>query len=60
MRYTTGNSFYPKGGISCSKDSYVVNQSLVFQINFCDKSTALRVAAKRDKKMPSKTSIQTN
>jgi len=44
---TTGNSTYPKGGVSCSKDSFVVNGSLVFQIKFCGKSPALRVAAKR-------------
>jgi hypothetical protein len=42
-----GNSTYPKGGVSCSKDSLVVNQTLVFQIKFCGKSPALRVAAKR-------------
>ena len=41
------NSTYPKGGVSCSKDSFVVNQILVFQIKFCGKSPALRVAAKR-------------
>ncbi len=46
-RTTTGNSSYPKGGVSCSKDSFVVNQILVFQIKFCGKSPALRVAAKR-------------
>lgn len=34
-------------GVSCSKDSFVVNQTLVFQIKFCGKSPALRVAAKR-------------
>jgi hypothetical protein len=43
------NSTYPKGGVSCSKDSFVVNQTLVFQIKFCGKSPALRVAAKRYK-----------
>jgi hypothetical protein len=43
----THNSTYPKGGVSCSKDSFVVNQILVFQIKFCGKSPALRVAAKR-------------
>ena len=42
-----GNSTYPKGGVSCSKDSFVVNQTLVFQIKFCGESPALRVAAKR-------------
>ena len=44
-----GNSTYPKGGVSCSKDSFVVNQTLVFQIKFCGKSPTLRVAAKRYK-----------
>ena len=43
----TANSTYPKGGVSCSKDSFVVNESLVFQIKFCGKNPALRVAAKR-------------
>jgi hypothetical protein len=41
------NSTYPKGGVPCSKDSFVINQTLVFQIKFCSKSPALRVAAKR-------------
>lgn len=41
------NSTYPKGGVSYSKDIFVVNQTLVFQIKFCGKSPALRVAAKR-------------
>ena len=41
------NSTYPKGGVSCSKDSFVVNKTLVFQIKFCGKSPALRLAAKR-------------
>ncbi len=44
---TAYNSTYPKGGVSCSKDSFVVNETLVFQIKFCGKSPALRVAAKR-------------
>ena len=43
----THNSTYPKGGVSCSKDSFVVNQTLVFQIKFCGKSPALLVAANR-------------
>jgi hypothetical protein len=52
MRYTaTDNSSYPKGGVSCSIDSFVVNQTLVFQIKFCGKSPALRVAAKRYKQI---------
>ena len=41
------NRTYPKGGVSCFKDSFVVRQTLVFQIKFCGKSPALRVAAKR-------------
>jgi hypothetical protein len=45
--HRTANSTYPKGGVSCSKDSFVVNRTLVFQIKFCGKSPALRVAAKR-------------
>ena len=44
---TGGNSTYPKGGVLCSKDSFVVDQTLVFQIKFCGKSPALRVAANR-------------
>ncbi len=46
-RTPAGNSTYPKGGVSCSKDSFVVNKTFVFQIKFCGKSPALRVAAKR-------------
>jgi hypothetical protein len=46
-RRASGNSTYPKGGDSCSKDSFVVNGTFVFQIKFCGKSPALRVAAKR-------------
>jgi hypothetical protein len=41
------NSTYPKGGFSRSKDNLLVNKTLVFQIKFCGKSPALRVAAKR-------------
>jgi len=41
----TANSTYPKGGVSFSKDSSVVNGSLVFQIKFCGKNPALLVAA---------------
>jgi hypothetical protein len=43
----THNSTYPKGGVSCSKESFVDNQTLVFQIKFCGISPALRVAANR-------------
>jgi hypothetical protein len=47
QRRAAHNSTYPKGGVSCSKDSFVVKQTLVFQIKFCGKRPALRVAAKR-------------
>ncbi|NCP83827.1 MAG: hypothetical protein COS19_07450 [Flavobacteriaceae bacterium CG02_land_8_20_14_3_00_34_13] len=46
-RSTATNSTYPKGGVSCSKDSFMVNGTLVFQIKFCGESPALRVAANR-------------
>jgi len=46
-RKTPYNSSYPKGGVSCFKDRFVVNQTFLFQIKFCGKSPALRVAAKR-------------
>lgn len=39
------NSAYPKGGGSCSKDSFVANGTLVFQIKSFGKNSALRVAA---------------
>jgi hypothetical protein len=43
----THNSTYPKSGVLRSKDSLVVNQTLVFQIKFCGKSPAHRQSAKR-------------
>jgi hypothetical protein len=36
-----------KVAVQCSADTFVVNQTLVFQIKFCGKKPALRVAAKR-------------
>jgi len=48
---TPYNSTYPKGGVSCSKDSFVVNQTLVFQIKFCGKSPALRVDQIKETKL---------
>jgi hypothetical protein len=42
----TGNSTYPKGGFSCSEDSFEVARTLVFQIKFCSKSSVLRGVAK--------------
>ncbi len=43
----TDNSTYPKGGVSCSKDRFVVAETFVLLINICGESPALRVAAKR-------------
>jgi len=51
---TSANSTYPKGWVPCSKDSFVVNQTLVFQIKFCGKNPALRVAAKRYAPFPTR------
>lgn len=41
------NSTYPKGGVSCSKDRFVVTGTFVLLINFFGESPALQVAAKR-------------
>jgi hypothetical protein len=41
------NSTYPKGGVLCSKDSFAVNQTIVFRMNICGKNRQLLVAAKR-------------
>jgi len=46
-RKTTANSTYPKGGVSCPKDRFVVTGTFVLLINICGESPALRVAAKR-------------
>ena len=44
---TAANSTYPKGGVSCSADSFVVAESSVLRMKFSAKNPALRVAAKR-------------
>lgn len=41
------NSTYPKGGVLCSKDTFVLTGTFVLLINICGESPALRVAAKR-------------
>lgn len=51
---TAAKSTYPNGGFSCSKDSFVVNQTLVFQIKFCGKSPALRQAQNRKRQTTKK------
>jgi hypothetical protein len=43
----TADSTYPKGGVSFPFDSFMVNETFVYQMKFCGKSPALRVAAKR-------------
>jgi len=47
IRKTGYNISYPKGRVLCSKERFVVTKTFVFQIKFCGKSPALRVAAKR-------------
>lgn len=41
------NSSYQKGGVSCSKDILVVNETLVFQIKFCTENRHLSQARNR-------------
>jgi hypothetical protein len=48
---TACNSTYPKCGVSCSKDSFVVDGKFVFQIKLRGNTPALRVAAKRYKQL---------
>jgi NADP-dependent 3-hydroxy acid dehydrogenase YdfG len=50
-RSPAGNSTYPKGGVSCSADSFVQAESSVLRMKFRGKSPALRVAAKRYKQL---------
>ncbi len=44
---TTGNSTFEIGGVSCSADSFVVIESLVFRINIYGENPAHRKSAKR-------------
>jgi len=41
------NSTYPKGGVSCSADTFVQVESSVLRMKFSGKNSALRLAAKR-------------
>jgi hypothetical protein len=43
----TANSTYPKGGVSCFADSFVVAESFVLIINICAEKPAHRKSAKR-------------
>ncbi|WP_438967274.1 hypothetical protein [Flavobacterium sp.] len=47
IKSTVPNSTYPKGGVSYSKDTFVVSGTFILLINICGESPALRVAAKR-------------
>jgi hypothetical protein len=44
---TAANSTYPKGGVSCFADSFVVAESSVLRINICGEKPAHRKSAKR-------------
>jgi hypothetical protein len=46
MRTTTANSTLAKLAHQCSAETFVVNQTLVFQINICGENRHLRQAAK--------------
>jgi len=46
-RRAAHNSTLTIGGVSCSKDKFLVNETFVLLINICDESPDLRVAAKR-------------
>jgi hypothetical protein len=41
------NSTYPKGWVSCSKDSFVIAEISMLRIKFSGKNPALLVAANR-------------
>jgi len=44
---TGANSTYPKGGVSCSADTFVQAEISVLRMKFSGKSPALLVAANR-------------
>ena len=41
------NSTFAIGGVSCSADTFVINQNLVLRINICGDNPAHRKSAKR-------------
>ena len=43
----TANSIYPKGGVSCSADTFVQAKSSIVRMKFSGKNPALQVAANR-------------
>ena len=46
-RKAAANSTFAIGGVSCSADTFVVNQSLFLRINICGENRHLRQARKR-------------
>jgi hypothetical protein len=58
IRKPAAKSIYPRGGVSCSNDSFAGNQALVSQIKLCGKSPALRVAKTRYSKFKSKDGLR--
>ena len=46
---TATNSTYPKGGVSCFADTFVLAESSFLRMKFSGNISALRVAAKRYK-----------
>jgi len=46
-RSPAGNSTFAIGGVSCSADTFVVNQGLVLRINICGENPAHRKSANR-------------
>lgn len=45
-RITTVNKGLEKVAVHCCADTFVVNQTLIFQIKFCDKNPHFRQAPK--------------
>ena len=43
----TANSTFAIGGVSCSADSFVVQQTVVLRIKICGENPPLRQATKR-------------
>jgi hypothetical protein len=47
VKNTAGNSTFAIGGVWCSADSFVVDESSVLRINICAEKPAHRKSAKR-------------
>jgi hypothetical protein len=61
-RKTGHNSTFAIGGVSCTRDSFVVRESLYLRINICGENPAHRKSAKRYMQVVSRhvTNIQTD